>query len=257
VAGAALALIGAMGFAAPPAAAVSANEPGLLERLVPRRADFRSVSPGDDARYIADWVVQSRDHEGMPFMIIDKRAAQLFVFDRRGLLVAASPVLIGAAVGDVFEAGVEDMDMFETRPWQRITPAGRFRADLSRTPSGQWQVWVDYDTGIALHRIAPMSSAQRRFERIASADPLHRRITYGCINVPGRFFDDVVYPLMRGTDAMVYVLPETQPARRLFAAHTLPQRASVRHELALGSYSPLHAKPARHSALRYARHLPH
>jgi hypothetical protein len=216
-------------------AAARATQPWPIERLLPKRADFGSFVATREARNIADWAVDARDHEGMPFMIVDKAAAQLLVFNGRGQVVSTSPVLIGAAVGDVFEPGVADMDMYDTKPWQRITPAGRYRADLYRTQSSDWSVWVDYDTGIALHKVLTTNRAQNRLARLASEDAAHRRITFGCINVPAAFFDRVVYPLMRRSDAIVYVLPETQSAQALFASYRVPERYSPREHLAARS----------------------
>jgi hypothetical protein len=216
--------------------APAAHAHPLLERLLqPPRATYGAHLVRDEVRHVADWVVGTRDHENLPFMIVDKHEATLYAFDRTGRLLAASPVLIGAAVGDRFEPGVEDMDMYHTRPWQRITPAGRFRADLYRTQTGDWSVWVDYDTGIALHKLVPMSRAQRRHDRIASPDARQRRITYGCINVPAAFFDRVVHPLMKESDAMVYVLPETRPAHALFASSAVARRVPLGEEFVLSA----------------------
>ena len=39
-----------------------------------------------DAQIIMDWVLASRDNNGRPYMVIDKRAAQVLVFDASGQL---------------------------------------------------------------------------------------------------------------------------------------------------------------------------
>ena len=59
---------------------------------------------------------------------------------------------------------------------------------------------------------------ERRAQRLASASPADKRITYGCIPVPIRFCEEVVSPAFKGTYGVVYVLPETRPARALFGS---------------------------------------
>jgi hypothetical protein len=66
---------------------------------------------------------------------------------------------------------------------------------------------------------------------LATPTPLDNRISYGCINVPAKFFQNVVRPVFTGTNGIVYVLPETKPASQVFAshdveAHARPQSAS-------------------------------
>ena len=49
-----------------------------------------------------------------------------------------------------------------------------------------------------------------------SPTPLDNRISFGCINVPAAFFDRVIRPAFKGTNGIVYVLPETRAAREVF-----------------------------------------
>ena len=56
-----------------------------------------------------------------------------------------------------------------------------------------------------------------RAGRLASATPDDNRISYGCVNVPARFYDGVIKPLFTGTVGIVYILPETRPLRSVFA----------------------------------------
>ena len=71
---------------------------------------------------------------------------------------------------------------------------------------------------------------ERRPQRLATPTPLDSRISYGCINVPAKFFENVVHPVFTGTNGVVYVLPETRSAREVFASydveHARPQTAS-------------------------------
>jgi hypothetical protein len=45
---------------------------------------------------------------------------------------------------------------------------------------------------------------------------LDNRISYGCINVPAKFYDAVVVPAFTGTVGIVYILPETKPLKAAF-----------------------------------------
>lgn len=182
-------------------------------------ADFGEERPSADARYVADWAIASGDHKAMPFVIVDKVASRVFVFDAQGRLRGAAPALLGLAQGDHSVPGIGSRKMSTIRPDERTTPAGRFVATLDRSLKGDDILWVDYDAAIALHRVIATAPKERRLQRLDSRTPSDRRITYGCINVPVKFFDDVVAPAFRGTAGVVYVLPETRPARELFGAN--------------------------------------
>jgi len=94
---------------------------------------------------------------------------------------------------------------------------GRFVAEMGRNKQGEEIVWIDYDAAVSLHRVRATNPAERRLERLASATPLDNRISYGCINIPVRYFDHVVKPLMRDGPAIAYVLPEVRSTREVFA----------------------------------------
>jgi hypothetical protein len=218
-----LGLAGPAAYAKAPSASVAPQErAGSTLRL----ADFRGQSASHDVRLIADWAVHTRDHRGLPFIIVDKVNAAAYAFEPSGRLVRSTSVLLGTGIGDVFPPGVADMDMYATKPWQRVTPAGRFEADIDVVAKGKSLLWVDYDTGIALHKIPSGKSSQRRHERIKSARAADKRMTYGCINVPAAFFDQVVYPAFKARGGMVYVLPESSPAAKLFGAYDVRERAA-------------------------------
>ena len=173
--------------------------------------------PLDQVQQLRHWVLATSDNRGMPFVIIDKGAAQVFVFDRLGLLRAASPALLGLAHGDDTVPGIGARPLSTIRPDERTTPAGRFVASLANTGHGDEVLWVDYDSSVALHRVVDVPK-ERRLQRLAGASALDRRITYGCINVPGRFFDAVIRPTFKGTSGVVYVLPETRSPQEVFGS---------------------------------------
>jgi hypothetical protein len=203
-----------------------------------RRADFRGEAPAADVQHIADWAVHSGDNQGLPFIVVDKAGARALAFDRTGRLIESTPVLIGMAVGDKFAPGVASMDMYETQPWQRITPAGRFFAEEDRNLKGERVFWVDYDAGIAIHRLAAKKTKQRRHERIASPDPAQHRITYGCINVPPAFYDKVVHRHFGSKGGIVYVLPESTPLKAVFKSYDVASPAPPPTPQATQLFSP-------------------
>ena len=179
-------------------------------------ADFLGQSASDDAREVANWVVRSGDNQGLPFIIVDKKATRVFVFDDRANLRGATTALLGLAVGDDSAPGVGDRKLADIRPEERTTPAGRFVASLGLNLAGQDILWVDYDTALALHRVLDARSSQHRLGRLAARSDLSRRITFGCINVPVAFYEDVARPEFQGTVGVVYILPETRPIREVF-----------------------------------------
>ena len=178
------------------------------------RADFAGEPASGDARRMADWVVAARDNAGAPFVIIDKVAAKVFVFDAQGRLSGAAPALLGLARGDNAIPG--DLGLAQIGPKDRITPAGRFVASLGHDLGQEDVLWVDYKAGIALHRVITTNPSEHRLARLASNSPLERRISYGCINVPARFFDAVIDPTFVTTSGVVYILPETRPIEQVF-----------------------------------------
>ena len=89
---------------------------------------------------------------------------------------------------------------------EETTPAGRFLASMGHNWNGKEVLWVDYSTGISLHRVLTDKPSERRLQRLATSTPLDKRISHGCINVRVKFFDSVVIPTFTGTSGIVYVL---------------------------------------------------
>ncbi len=213
---------GAPRVATPPSATPQA------ESRPATRADFGSEQPGAAARHIADWIVDSGDNAATPFLIIDKVAARAYAFDGSGRLTGAASVLLGLARGDETAPGVGDKPLSAVRFDERTTAAGRFVAEIGYNLRGEDVLWVDYDSGLSLHRVLTANPKERRAQRLATATPLDNRVSYGCINVPGTFFEEVIRPAYRHRKGMVYVLPETRDARAFFGAYDVDERASQR-----------------------------
>ncbi len=182
----------------------------------PAQPDFGRESTSASARRAADWVVASADNHGLPFVIVDKAAAKVFVLDARGRLLGASPALLGMARGDRSAPGIGDRKLADIRPQERTTPAGRFIASLGNDLGEKDILWVDYEDAISMHRVITGNPNDHRLKRLASPSILDNRITYGCINVPVTFYEGVVRPAFTGTSGVVYILPEVEPMQAVF-----------------------------------------
>ena len=187
---------------------------------VARAAQFGREKASPQIRQMANWVLGSGDNRGMSFVLVDKKAAKVFVFDPAGQLKAASPALLGAARGDDSVPGIGDKPLSQVLPQEKTTPAGRFVAELGMNTKGEDIVWVDYDAAVSMHRVRAAVKAERRLQRLASPTPADNRISFGCINLPPRFYENVLKPAVQTGGAVIYVLPETRPLRDVFADFT-------------------------------------
>jgi hypothetical protein len=194
--------------------------------MQPAAADFRGEIASSHVREVADWVIASRDNHALPFIVIDKVNARVFVFDRAGFLRGAAAALLGLGRGDDSVPGIGQRKLATITPTERTTPAGRFEASLGHDFE-QDLLWIDYDSSLSLHRVIVGNPKDHRAERLASPSVLDNRISYGCINVPPRFYDDIVAPAFTGTVGIVYILPERKPVRAVFAVPE--QRQSLAH----------------------------
>ena len=172
-------------------------------------------------------MLQSGDHKNLPFMVIDKLQARVFVFQPDGKLRGTTSALLGVAIGDHTVPGIGQKKLSAIKPEERTTPAGRFMASLAKDIHGIEVLWVDYESALSLHRVVKGTPKERRAERLASASVADKRITYGCINVPVPFYEQVVSPMFKGTYGVVYVLPETKPLRDVFGFQTVQGPAAV------------------------------
>ena len=200
-----------------------------------KQANFENESASVDARQVAEWVVDSSDNQHMPFVIIDKANGKVFVFHADGRLRGAAAALLGLAIGDDSVPGIGERKLSSILPEERTTPAGRFVANLDRNIKGKEILWVDYDTAISLHPVVTGNAKERRAERLATPSPQDNRISYGCINVPVDFFAQVVSPAFKGTNGIVYVLPETRPMQQVFTLYDVQERARLQVASSLAS----------------------
>lgn len=169
----------------------------------------------EEVKRVVRWVADSADNGGLPFMLIDKANAHVYVFNRGGQLQGAAPALLGLAKGDRMLAP-NSAPMSAMPPHVRITPAGRFVSRLAIDSTGKELLVLDYAASLSLHPVVKGKPHERRAERLLSATSQDNRVSFGCINVPVPFYQTVVSPAFKGTKGIVYVLPETGPASALF-----------------------------------------
>lgn len=185
-------------------------------------ASFGDQHPTEAVRQVANWSVYSGDHQKMAIVIVDKKDARVWVFDPQGRFVSNAPALLGAAIGDDSVPGIGEKPLAQVRPEEKTTPAGRFIAEPGNNANGEDVVWVSYDLAVSMHRVRPVVKSERRLERLASPTPADNRISFGCINLPPKFYEGVLSPTVHKYGAVIYVLPETRTAAQMFGAYDVP-----------------------------------
>lgn len=180
--------------------------------------DFRQESIVLSTATFANRIVKTDDHESKSFIIVDKINAKVFVFDRFGHFVAAAPALLGLTRGDQLSPGLGARRLSSIRPSERTTPAGRFLSSFDYNVNGDLVLWIDYDSGVAMHAVITTSPGERRIQRLESPSVTDNRITYGCINVAAEFYENIIIPQFSGVFGFVYILPEMKSLPQVFGA---------------------------------------
>lgn len=188
----------------------------LLQAHIALAASLPTARQGVAVPGFALQVLANHNNQGLPFLVVDKVQAKVWLFNAQGGLVGSSAALLGLALGDNSAPGIGERAMASIRPDERITPTGRFVSTLGRNLQGDEVLWVDYDSGLSLHRAIHGQAAERRTQRLASPTPADNRVSYGCINVPSAFFNALVLPTVRKNGSIVYILPETRPLDQVF-----------------------------------------
>ena len=217
---AALAVIGWLAWAdveqhAPPAAPATFSvipDAGAAPLARPERDTTTSGA----AAALVERIVAARDNEGASFVVVDKVVTTLYVFHPDGRLAAATPVLLGSALGDDTVPGIGDRPIADVRPEERTTPAGRYMGEMGRNMRGEDVVWVDYDAAVSMHRLLTSNAWERRVERLRSPSPDDNRISYGCINVPADFYVARLRPIFLHARTPIYILPEVRSLDDVF-----------------------------------------
>jgi hypothetical protein len=206
------------GTSSPAAAATTHKAPAHKTKAKAPVAAPAPVEPSHEATKLVDWITTSGDNRDLPFIVIDKTAAEVFVYGADGQLKSAGAALLGLATGDNSTPGVGDRELSDIAPEDRTTPAGRFLAGFGPSGDGKKVLWIDYATAISMHPVITTHPAEKRPQRLKSETPDDNRITFGCINVSASFYKKVVVPTVGDGNAVVYILPETMPLEQAFPA---------------------------------------
>lgn len=197
-----------------PAKAVGQPDPLAPLDAIPGPMELSSI----DAARLTNWVIATGDNGDLPFIVIDKVAAKVFAFDAGGEMMGSASALLGITPGDESAPGIGDRELRKIPVGDRTTPAGRFVAKFGPAAGHSQVLWVDYASALSLHAVVPGTKKERRLRRLNSPTADDNRITFGCINVPARFYAKIVRPLFKDTPGLVYILPETKPLEEVFLA---------------------------------------
>jgi hypothetical protein len=173
-------------------------------------------TPSATVNALARWAQSTGDSQDLPYVIVDKRAAIVFIYGADGGMIGSTQALLGLAIGDDSAPGVGDRELSDIAPQERTTPAGRFQAAYGPGPSKERVFWVDYGTAISLHPVITSNPNEHRLQRLRSGSVADKRITFGCINVPAKFYEQVVRPTFGDSPGIVYVLPEVESLAQVF-----------------------------------------
>lgn len=143
---------------------------------------------------------------GKGFMIADKPAGRLHVFDVDGNLIAQDTALYGRDYGDVLQGE------------KRVTPAGRYTLKVAPSSYAGGKAFElvesehrvgNTDYVIAVHAAYLGDKTEKREERLSTAAISDKRISYGCINTKHETFLNKLMPNAAKLDGgMVFVIPD-------------------------------------------------
>ena len=176
----------------------------LPETVARLSVDLAREHAAPEVQQVARWAVDSLDHAGLPFVVIDKARARLFTFDPQGRFRGSAPILLGAS--------------HEDGPVAAATPAGRFVADTWLSTHGDGIVWVHAGTALSLRGI-PAAAPGPGTQQLASGNVQDRRISDGSLHVAADFYRQHLSPL-RGQVSVAYVLPEGLRWQEIFGGKT-------------------------------------
>ncbi|MGK6322744.1 hypothetical protein ACMGDM_06620 [Sphingomonas sp. DT-51] len=179
-------------------------------------APIDAAPRSETAERIIAWVAAARDNGKLPYAVIDKPAATLYLFAANGDFLGQAPVLLGIGVGDDSSPGVGAKNLDDIGPAERTTPAGRFVSKFGRAFGKQRVLWVDYSNAVALHAVTSLHKNEHRVERLLSPTPDDNRISFGCINVGARFYNGKLRPLFEKKGGVVYITPDVKPLDEVF-----------------------------------------
>lgn len=157
------------------------------------------------------WVTRTGNHAGRPYVVVDKQQARVWVFDAQHRPLASTAALLGLTAGDHEAPDIHSRDVRHLDRRWRVTPAGRFVTEPGYNLQGEHVLWLDYEAGLAMHRLRPGLAQAARLQRLAAEVASAQRVSMGCVVLPVAFYEGVIQPLLGRQAGVVYVLPEHTP----------------------------------------------
>src|ERR1700756_2331980 len=96
---------------------------------------LEKVEASDDARYVEHWIREQGDDHGRPFVIVDKKAAHIYVFGAGGKLVGESATILGQSRGDVPVPGAGQKKPARAAALRAKAPARPLRIAARQEPA--------------------------------------------------------------------------------------------------------------------------
>lgn len=145
------------------------------------------------------------------FLMIDKALGRLIAFSD-GKPAWNGSALTGESPVDIYPPAVlalPESHKFTTQ--EKITPAGRFTVTrtLDDEEGSVFELDEVHGNGwyLAIHRVWTGIPSEHRRERLQSADPQEKHITFGCINVTAETMHYLTTHLPKKGKTVVYILP--------------------------------------------------
>ena len=168
------------------------------------------ATPSPAAAELLRWIAHTGNNQGRPYVVVDKAQAHVWVLDAQHRPRAHSGALLGIARGDHEVADIRSRDVRFLPASARITPAGRFLSEPGINLQGEEVVWLDYEAGLAMHRLRPGMSQFSRLKRLLGGVASEQRVSLGCVVLPVAFYTAQIQPLLGRAPGVVYVLPENE-----------------------------------------------
>lgn len=190
--------------------------------------DFNYSNPAEFESQVVRKIVDTNDHLGETFAVVNKQNGSLTIYDRNGNQIATTPALYGKKVGDTFNSTSSG-----------TTPSGKFGLSYANDPATkayggsvidltQNGKYIQNKAGrYSIHRTYTAFPNERREARINSPTPADNKISLGCINVPPEFYDAHFENNQFG-NMPLYVLPETPTGRTgIFSNQPTQKKESI------------------------------
>lgn len=195
-------------------------------------ANFKGAERTVGVERLLSAILDTNANEDMAFVVADKPTATMYVFDKLGNLKGSSPVLLGVTKGD--KNTLSSLSSRANNPLLRTTPSGIYTTksikheQYKKEYGHEWLVQLVETTAgdnstTAIHGVYVHTPSEQRQARLDSKSIEDNRASWGCLNAPVQFMQDVVQPTFENENGKVFITPEemgSDPLLGLPAAKT-------------------------------------